>query len=244
MFGPSSPSYQRDIAALTTLYQENAELETIRVKRRLWYELLRTALGEIAYSPEGMSDESRAALEKVGVGPEEMDDLFVRHTYLGAVIGMVVQASFGIDIRRLAATDAADLLQGRELHRATGLQGVLESDFFTWPNEVGGNPLLQTLARRVARFDWADAPPDTATTLYETIIPPEERRQLGEYYTPTWPVRSMIRELVDAPLNQRVLDPACGSGTFRGRGGGPLHYRRRSSQLGTQGSFSTGCGRQ
>ena len=51
-FGPSSPSYQRDIAALKTLYQENAELETIRVKRRLWYDLLRTALGEIAYSPE------------------------------------------------------------------------------------------------------------------------------------------------------------------------------------------------
>ena len=70
----------------------------------------------------------------------------------GAVIGMMVQASFGIDIRGLAATDPADLLQGRELYRATGLQGVLESDFFAWPNEVGGNPLLQTLARRVARF--------------------------------------------------------------------------------------------
>ena len=213
-FGPGSPSYQRDIAALKTLYQENAKLETIRVKRRLWYDLLRTALGEIAYSPEGMSDESRAALEKVGVGPEEMDDLFVRHTYLSAVIGMVVQASFGIDIRRLAETNPADLLQGRELYRATGLWGVLESDFFAWPNEVGGNPLLQTLARRVARFDWAEAPADTAATLYETVIPPEERRQLGEYYTPTWLVRAMIRELVDDPLNQRVLDPACGSGTF------------------------------
>ena len=213
-FGPGSPSYQRDIAALKTLYQENAELETIRIKRRLWYDLLRTALGEIAYSPEGMSDESRPALEKVGVGPEEMDDLFVRHTYLGAVIGMMVQASFGIDIRGLAATDPADLLQGRELYRATGLQGVLESDFFAWPNEVGGNPLLQTLARRVARFNWAEAPPDTPATLYETVIPPEERRQLGEYYTPAWLARAMIRELVDDPLNQRVLDPACGSGTF------------------------------
>ena len=31
-----------------------------------------------------------------------------------------------------------DLLLGRELYRATGLQGVLESDFFAWPNEVGG----------------------------------------------------------------------------------------------------------
>ena len=213
-FGPESPSYQRDIAALKTLYQENADLGTIRIKRRLWYDLLRTALGEIAYTTEGMGAEAQARLAKVGVGPEEMDDLFVRHTYLSAVIGMVVQASFGIDIRRLAETDPADLLQGRELYRATGLQGVLESDFFAWPNEVGGKPLLQTLARRVARFDWAEAPPDTAATLYESVIPPEERRQLGEYYTPAWLVRAMMRELVDDPLSQRVLDPACGSGTF------------------------------
>ena len=213
-FGAGSPSYQRDIAALKTLYLENAELETIQVKRRLWYDLLRTALGEIAYGPEGMSDESRADLEKVGVGTEGMDDLFVRHTYLSTVIGMVVQASFGIDIRQLAESDPTDLLQGRELYNSTGLWGVLESDFFAWPNEVGGIPLLQTLARRVARFDWAEASPDTAATLYETVIPPEERRQLGEYYTPAWLVRAMVRELVDDPLYQRVLDPACGSGTF------------------------------
>ena len=206
-FGPGSPAYQRDIAALKTLYQENAELETIRVKRRLWYDLLRTALGEIAYTTEGMESPIRH-------DTEEMDDLFVRHTYLSAVIGMVVQASFGIDIRRLAEAYPADLLQGRELYRATGLQGVLESDFFAWPNEIGGEPLLQTLARRVARFDWAEAPPDTAATLYESVIPPEERRQLGEYYTPAWLARAMIRELVYDPLKQRVLDPACGSGTF------------------------------
>ncbi len=37
---------------------------------------------------------------------------------------------------------------------------------------------------------------------------------MGEYYTPSWLARAMIRELVDDPLNQRVLDPACGSGTF------------------------------
>ena len=52
-FGPGSPSYQRDIAALKALYQENAGLETIRVKRRLWYDLLRTALGEIATARRG-----------------------------------------------------------------------------------------------------------------------------------------------------------------------------------------------
>ena len=59
---------------------------SIAVKRRLWQVLLRTALGEIA--------QNEAA----------MDDLFIRHTYLTTVIGIVVQASFGIDIRGLAET--------------------------------------------------------------------------------------------------------------------------------------------
>ncbi len=37
---------------------------------------------------------------------------------------------------------------------------------------------------------------------------------MGEYYTPDWLARVMVRELVTDPLDQRVLDPACGSGTF------------------------------
>ena len=51
----------------------------------------------------------------------------MRHTYLSAVIGMVVQASFGGDIKRLAENDSADLLLGRDFRSKTGLQGVVES---------------------------------------------------------------------------------------------------------------------
>ena len=195
-FGPDSPSYQRDIAVLKALYDEYAGYNTIRVKRQLWQNLLTAALGEIAGTPA------------------QMDDLFVRHTYLSAVIGMVVQASFGSDIYGLAETDPADLLHGRDFRSKTGLQGVVESDFFAWPAEVGGLPMLRTLARRVSRFDWRGAPNDIAAILYETVIPPDERRQLGEYYTPDWLARTIVREVVTDPLDQRVLDPACGSGTF------------------------------
>ena len=138
----------------------------------------------------------------------------MRHTYLSAVIGMVVQASFGGDIRHLAENDPADLLLGRDFRSKTGLQGVVESDFFAWPTEVGGLPLLRTLARRIARFKWQEAPNDVASILYETVIPPDERRQLGEYYTPVWLARAIVREVVTDPLEQYVLDPACGSGTF------------------------------
>ena len=195
-FGPNSPSYRRDIAGLKRLYDRYATLNTIRVKRQLWQDLLTAALGEVAGNPA------------------QMDGLFVRHTYLTAVIGLVVQARFGIDIRRLAETDPADLLHGRDFRSKTGLQGIVESDFFAWPTEVGGLPLIGTLARRVARFDWKAAPNDIAAILYETVIPPDERRQLGEYYTPDWLARSIVREVVTDPLHQRVLDPACGSGTF------------------------------
>ena len=195
-FGPDSPLYEREITAFRSLYDSASGRETIKVKRRLWRDLLLTALGEIARTDA------------------EMDDLFVRHTYLSAVIGMVVQASFGVDIEQLADSDPADLLLGRYFQDATGLQGIVESDFFAWPAEVGGLPALRALARRVARFDWPEAPPDVAAILYETIIPPDERRQLGEYYTPHWLARAMVREVVTDPLNQHVLDPACGSGTF------------------------------
>ena len=194
--GPRSATYRRDIDTLTALYNTHADSETIKVKRRLWYDLLRAALGEIAHD--------RAAL----------DGLFIRHTYLSLVIGVAVQASFGIDIRQLAETDPSDLMQGRRFYDATGLSGIIESDFFAWPDEVGGHALIEALARRVARFDWLHAPPDIAAILYETVIPPEERRTLGEYYTPNWLARTMVQELVTDPLNQRVLDPACGSGTF------------------------------
>lgn len=202
--GPSSPAYQRDIDTLARLYSDAAlrqaqgerAYETVTVKRRLWENLLRAALGEIAQEPEAM------------------DDLFIRHTYLSLVIGMAVQASFGIDLRQVAETDPSDLLQGRRFRDATGLSGIIESDFFAWPDEVGGQDLTRALARRVARFDWPSAPADIAAILYETVIPPEERRTLGEYYTPAWLARAMVRELVNDPLQQRVLDPACGSGTF------------------------------
>ena len=62
-FGPNSLTYQHDIATLKALYGDYAG-STIKVKRQLWQNLLTAALGEIA------------------ADPAQMDDLFVRHTYL------------------------------------------------------------------------------------------------------------------------------------------------------------------
>ena len=195
-FGAHSLLYQRDLDALRRLYREHSDNETIQVKRRLWFDLLRAAVGEVATLVD------------------DPDDLFVRHSYLTAVSGMAVQARFGINIADLAQNDPADLLAGRRFRDQTGLHGIVETDFFSWPGEVGGEPLLAAIARRLDRFDWDEAPADIAAILYETVIPADERRQLGEYYTPAWLASAIVDELVDDPLGQRVLDPACGSGTF------------------------------
>ena len=216
--GPASAAGQRDIQTLADLYAAAADYETVQVKRRLWQNLLTAALGEIAHTAA------------------ELDDLFVRHTYLTLVVGIAVQAAFGVDIRQLAETDPADLLQGRRFRDATGLNGVIASDFFAWPAEVGGESLLRALARRLARFDWAGEhgagpPPDIAAILYETVIPPAERRTLGEYYTPDWLAQTMVREIVADPLRQRALDPACGSGTFIAAAVGHYLAAARQAQL-------------
>jgi len=50
--------------------------------------------------------------------------------------------------------------------------------------------------------------------LYESVITPEQRHDLGEYYTPDWLAAKMVERVVPEPLITRVLDPACGSGTF------------------------------
>ena len=194
-FSPDSPLYEREIDTLRALYEKFSGYETVAVKRRLWHDLLRTALGEV-------------------VQADEFDDLFVRHTYLTIVVGIVVQASFGMDVNQIAENDPDNLVSGRQFAENTGLHGVVESDFFAWPVEVGAMPLIRTIARRVARFDWSAPPSDIAATLYQTVIPAQERRDLGEYYTPRWLAKEIVEEIVTDPVNQRVLDPACGSGTF------------------------------
>jgi type I restriction-modification system DNA methylase subunit len=49
--------------------------------------------------------------------------------------------------------------------------------------------------------------------VYEGFIPPHERHQLGQFYTPLAVARLITRWAIRSP-NDRVLDGGCGSGTF------------------------------
>ncbi len=186
-----------ETAELRRLYDRNASLATIKIKRGLWEDLLGAALGE--------------AVSQTG----DLDGLFVRHTYLAAAAGLALQASFGLDIEQLATHEPLSLIDGSAFTQRVGVNGVIESDFFGWIIEVkGGDAWIQSLAQRISDYDWTNVDYDIGSVLYQSVISADERKRLGEYYTPDWLAKKVVAAVVDEPLKQRVLDPACGSGTF------------------------------
>lgn len=188
--GADSVSHKLDYATLAALYEEHKELPTVKLKRDLWARLLRSALGAQF---------------------QDTDELFIEHTLLVNTAGIIAHSVLGYDVRQIPP---ATLVLG-QLFEQSQIYGVVESDFFGWPIEVpDGEDFVRLAARRLSRFDWSSVEHDVLKVLYESVIAPETRKKQGEYYTPDWLAEKIVSDVVTAPLNQRVLDPSCGSGTF------------------------------
>lgn len=188
--GANSSSYALDRAVLATLYAEHKGLPTVQLKRQLWARLLRSALGTQF---------------------TDTDELFLEHTLLVNSADVIAHLVLGLPVTNM---DPATLLGGQQFVVAQ-IYGVVEDDFFDWVLEVpGGNSFVRTMARRLTRFDWTNVEHDVLKVLYESVIGAETRRRLGEYYTPDWLADQIVNDVINDPLGQRVVDPACGSGTF------------------------------
>ena len=196
-FGSDSDAFRACNLLLQQAYAAHRQDATVAVKRRLWQDLLQVALGKDAAAAGDASD-----------------DLFLRHTYITSLTAAIMQQRLLGDAARHAAENPDAFLKGHILAEQSNIRGVVDADLFTWAVEVGENAYLQHIARVVERFDWTRNAAEVAPTLYQQIIPPEERKRLGEYYTPRWLAQEITAAVVDDPLRQRALDPACGSGTF------------------------------
>lgn len=190
--GAGSPGFQLDLADLHELYLASKTDPEVQLKRELWSRLLVAALG---------------------TNFEATDELFVTHTYLVLTAELLAHAVAGVPID-LPSVDVRALLEGQQFSLA-GLHGVVEADFFDWPaaHEDGGL-VVRAIAKRLSRFDWTHVDHDVLKALYESVIDADTRHSLGEYYTPDWLAQRMVEQNISDPLEQRVLDPACGSGTF------------------------------
>ena len=196
-FGNNSDAFLAGNLLLKEAYEAHRDNPTVAVKRRLWQDLLQVALGKDA-----------------ATAGDESDWLFIRHTYITSLIAVIMQQQLLGDVAHYASERPDALLKGHILAEQSDLHGVIDADLFTWPTEVGESTYLREIARVVEWFDWTQNAKEVAPTLYQNVITQEERKRLGEYYTPRWLAKEITETVVDAPLSQRVLDPSCGSGTF------------------------------
>jgi SAM-dependent methyltransferase len=185
--GRESLAYRRALATLAELWNDVKDRPEVQLKRQLWANFLAIVYG------------SRI----------DADALFLQHTYLTAAAKTMAMRVLAIPL-----PEPQDLLSGRAFHQA-GISGAVESDFFDWVLQAGGGAdLIARISRQVARFRLEDVGHDVLKGLYESLIDPDQRHDLGEYFTPDWLAAKICAWAVDSPLEQRVLDPACGSGSF------------------------------
>jgi SAM-dependent methyltransferase len=185
--GQDSVAFNQAQTRLASLWSRLQNDPATALKRSLWAELLKLVYGREV----------------------ESDSLFFQHTFL-----VIVAKCIALAVLHLREDDPARLLSG-EAFEAAGIGGAVESDFFDWVlAHPDGADLVRRIMTHVRRFRLTDVNSDILKVLYESLIDRDERHGLGEYYTPDWLAAKIVKAAVDRPLEQKVLDPACGSGTF------------------------------
>jgi len=185
--GNDSVAYHLVDARLRALWEKLKNDPAVSLKRQLWAELLKLVYGREI----------------------ESDALWFQHSFLVIVAKCIALAVMG-----MREDDPKRLLSG-EAFTAAGINGAVESDFFDWiVADAQGEELVRRIMAHVRRFRLAEVECDVLKILYESLIDRDQRHGLGEYYTPDWLAAKIVKASVSAPLEQRVLDPACGSGAF------------------------------
>jgi type I restriction-modification system DNA methylase subunit len=72
---------------------------------------------------------------------------------------------------------------------------------------------FRTLIDTLQEYDFSTMESDFIGTIYEKLIPPLDRKRLGQFYTPTGIVDTITLLTIEKPKDV-VLDPGCGSGSF------------------------------
>lgn len=140
---------------------------------------------------------------------------FLIHTYLSIFAKMlayqVISNDDYIDEREIQG-----ILDG-SIFLPLGIENFVENDFFSWVRSEETRRALQKVFRRIAQelstFDFTNVDEDILKGVYQELIDLDTRLRLGEYYTPDWLCERVVAEYDFKPTD-KILDPACGSGSF------------------------------
>jgi len=152
-------------------------------------------------------------------------DLFIRHSYLSVLARFLVATALWPED---AETGDLSFIRGvvtGEWFKSKNILNLADEDFFHWT----GNPsVLDELEgawlrvlNQLKTYDFSLLDEDILKGLYQELVDPKGRHDLGEYYTPDWLCERVVDRLFDesslGPAQGHIpsfLDPTCGSGSF------------------------------
>jgi len=192
-FGPRSPVFLSSFQKLRHMFSRSKDNPSVKVKFEEWDKLLAKVYGSSVAS----------------------DELFLRHTYLSILVKVIAYLALFRE-RPKDKDEFFSILDG-EAFRQRGFQNLAESDFFAWilsaPLLNDAHGLLRGLAQHLSVYDLSKINEDLLKELYQQLVDPETRHDLGEFYTPDWLAELTLRQAFWGK-GKSLLDPACGSGTF------------------------------
>ena len=236
VFGPESEIAGVAVSAFLDAV-ENWGGERTAVFVNEWKRLFGIVYGEqFASHPEG-----KDVFTRHYAVPERADFqslLFSIHTYFALLMKLIAAELVTLGEATLATSFSNQLLysspdgfreqlsdlEGGGVYGRRGITNFLEGDFFRW-YLYALSPRLEEAIREILRglSEFEPATPviapestrDLLKRLYQYLVPQEVRHRLGEYYTPDWLAELLLTEVgYDGNTLKRLLDPACGSGTF------------------------------
>ena len=222
-----------------TLYQKlvgepNVKVETIFGE---WERLFGIIYGRETVRAEADAQEL-ARLYNVQGKVELKPLLFSVHTYCAWLMKLLAAELIWLQSGALVSPFVAELpslidnelkerltqLEEGEVFSQLGIRNFLEGDLFGWYLAVWDKELAgaaRGLARALGEFEPAtitlepEATRDLLKKLYQCLIPKRLRHDLGEYHTPDWLAELVLNRVkYEGDPDYRLIDPACGSGTF------------------------------
>lgn len=234
-FGRASTVASQVIRAFTDVLQDrHASSRTMAL-----FEEWRLDLGN-ASGPFSPSDrtEWRGLCVDLGIDPRQNAEftLFALQTYFALVVKLVsvviLEGATGqplfSDLMGQPSVRVAlrDLEEGAITSRV-GALNVVGPGVFAWYIQEGDASLEIALSKMVeAASEYSAeiveispiAARDVLKDLHQRLLPRSIRHRLGEYYTPDWLVQRVVNQVTGSrerlTCETRVLDPACGSGSF------------------------------
>jgi hypothetical protein len=200
-FGLSSPAYVDAVTALEGAWKAIGKRSECRLALDTWKRYLTFTYGTL------------------GQERPELEALFLKHTYLASIARLLIWAA--ISKGKAGSSPYAEIAQevlSGDYFRREGIENLVEDDFFQWVRREDAAKFLapvweRTLAQMMT-YDLARLDQDVLKGVYQDLVDPKDRHDLGEYYTPEWLCEAVVEELLPDTGFVAVLDPTCGSGSF------------------------------